>query len=333
MKDISRGTTKSGVAPAEKAGLHPRNRHRDRYDFKQLIAASPELATFVSLNQYGDESIDFADPAAVKALNRALLNHEYGITGWDIPAQYLCPPIPGRADYLHHLADLLGDGGIIPRGESVRVLDIGVGANCVYPLIGHRSYGWQFVGTDIDPVALANAQRILDANHLGDTIELRLQASPSAIFKGVMRPGEAFDLTLCNPPFHASPDEASAGTQRKWKNLGKAASRQKAPALNFGGQGAELWCEGGEEAFVKRMIKESAQHPDRCLWFTTLISKSASLPGVYRALEQAGAHKTRTIEMAQGQKRSRLVAWTFLDESRQRAWRMTHWKMPIIANQ
>jgi len=89
--------------------------------------------------------------------------------------------------------------------------------------------------------------------------------------------------------------------------------------LNFGGQGAELWCGGGEEAFVCRMIGESVQFRGRCLWFTTLISKSASLPGVYRALKQVGVLDSRTIEMAQGQKKSRIVAWTFLDENRQRA--------------
>jgi 23S rRNA (adenine1618-N6)-methyltransferase len=322
MRDKQCGAAKGRATPAVKIGLHPRNPHRGRYDFRQLIAASPELAAFVATNQYGDESIDFADPAAVKALNRALLTHGYGVTGWDIPAQYLCPPIPGRADYLHYLADLLGDGGTLPRGQSVRVLDIGVGANCIYPLIGQREYGWQFVGTDIDPAALANAQRIVDANKLDEAIVLRLQASREAVFNGVLQPGEAFDLTMCNPPFHASPDEARAGTQRKWKNLGKAAARQKSPALNFGGQGAELWCEGGEEAFVCRMVAESARHPDRCLWFTTLVSKSASLPGVYRALKQAGALDSRTIDMAQGQKQSRIVAWTFLDEKQQRAWRM-----------
>lgn len=310
----------------EKTSLHPRNPHRGRYDFRQLIAAGPELAAFVATNEYGDESIDFADPEAVKALNRALLIHGYGVAGWDIPAQYLCPPIPGRADYLHYLADLLSDGGIIPRGLSVRVLDIGVGANCIYPLIGQREYGWQFVGTDIDPAALANAQRILDANGLSDAIALRLQASREAVFNGVLQPGEVFDLTMCNPPFHASLKEAKVGTQRKWKNLGKGAGNRKAPVLNFGGQGAELCCEGGKEAFVCRMIAESAQHPDRCLWFTTLVSKSASLPGVYRALKQAGALGSRTIDMAQGQKQSRIVAWTFLDEKQQRAWRIARWK-------
>lgn len=333
MKDKQHGVSPAknmvSTTPAEKTNLHPRNPHRGRYDFKQLIAGSPELAAFVSLNEYGDESIDFADPFAVKALNRALLNQVYGIKGWDIPAQYLCPPIPGRADHLHYLADLLaaGNGGVIPRGASIRVLDIGVGANCVYPLIGHSEYGWQFVGTDIDPVALANAQRILDANNgLGDAIALRLQESHSAVFKGVMQPDEVFDLSMCNPPFHASLAEARSGTQRKWKNLGRESNKKKVPVLNFGGQGVELCCEGGEEAFVCRMIEESAQHPASCLWFTTLISKSSSLPGVYRALKYAGALHNKTIEMAQGQKKSRIVAWTFLDETQQRAWCMTRWK-------
>lgn len=312
-KPVAKGRS----APVEK--LHPRNSHRSRYDFGRLIEISPELAVFVSINAYGDESIDFADPAAVRALNRALLLSSYGIKEWDIPARYLCPPVPGRADYLHYLADLLaeGNGGTIPRGGSVRVLDIGCGANCIYPLIGHRTYGWHFVGSDIDPAALKNAQRILDANAgLGDAVELRLQKSRNAIFKGIVHADDRFDLTLCNPPFHASPADAAAGTQRKWQNLGRQASKK--PLLNFGGQGAELWCEGGEAAFVCRMVEESAAYRENCVWFTSLISKSTTLPGVYRALKNATVREYRTIEMVQGQKKSRIVAWTFLDKIKHR---------------
>jgi len=330
MNDKQRGvpTAKGKSAPAEKASMHARNPHRGRYDFKQLVAGTPELAAYVSLNAYGDESIKFADPAAVKALNRALLNQVYGIKQWDVPPQYLCPPIPGRADHLHYLADLLadGNGGVIPHGESIRVLDLGVGANCIYPLIGQREYGWQFVGTDIDAVALANAQGIVDANGLSGAITLRLQASPAAIFEGVVKPDEVFDLCMCNPPFHASLAEARSGTQRKWKNLGVESNKKKVPVLNFGGKSMELCCEGGEEAFVCRMVEESARYRGSCMWFTTLISKSASLPGVYRAIKYAGALENTTIEMAQGQKKSRIVAWTFLDKAQQQAWRLAHWK-------
>ena len=305
-----------------KTALHPRNKHRGRYDFDQLIAVSPALETFVRLNAYHDASIDFANPQAVKALNQALLKHFYGISGWDIPAQYLCPPIPGRADYIHYLADLLASGNtaVTVQPKTVRVLDIGVGANAIYPLIGSREYGWQFVGADIDAEALANAQQIVDCNSdLSSSIELRLQTSALAIFKGVVQENETFDLTMCNPPFHKSLVEAQAGTQRKWKNLGRNASKApgKSPpkagpaTLNFGGQADELYCAGGEVAFIERMINESQQFATRCIWFSTLISKATSLPSVYRALKKSNAMQIKTIPMAQGQKKSRIVAWTF----------------------
>jgi 23S rRNA (adenine1618-N6)-methyltransferase len=291
-----------------KQGLHPRNRHRGRYDFAELTRSCPELAAFVKLTPYQDESIDFADPEAVRALNRALLKHFYGIHQWDLPAGYLCPPIPGRADYLHHIADLLGAGGPIPRGGSVRVLDIGVGANCIYPLRGHQEYGWRFLGSDIDPAALAAAGRILQANAgLAGAIELRLQPDPAHIFQGLLRDGETFALSICNPPFHASPGEAREAARRKLGNLGKGGPFR----LNFGGRGAELWCPGGETGFVGRMIAESARIPTRCRWFSTLVARSSSLPALRRALGQAGALATRTLDMAQGQKQSRILAWTF----------------------
>lgn len=294
--------------------MHPRNKHNGRYDFDLLIQASPALAAFVKLNAYNDASIDFSNPLAVKALNKALLSQHYHVLDWDIPPQYLCPPIPGRADYLHYLADLLGEAnhGKIPHGDTIRLLDIGVGANAIYPLIGNREYGWRFVGADIDAVALANAQQILRANAgLAESVELRLQATPTHIFKGIIQPDDFFNFTLCNPPFHASLADAQAGTKRKWQNLGINTGKSKAVKLNFGGQSAELYCNGGEVAFVSRMIEESVLFKSQCTWFTTLISKAASLPSVYSALKKVHALKVKTIEMAQGQKQSRIVAWTF----------------------
>ena len=310
--------------PEPKPGLHPRNQHNGRYDFDRLIAYDPDLATFVAPNAFGDRSVDFADPAAVRALNRALLRLHYGIAGWNLPAPYLCPPIPGRADYLHHLADLLAlsNGGNIPHGGAIRVLDVGVGANLVYPLIGHSEYGWSFVGSDIDRAALDVAQSTLDVNSgYHEAVELRLQRSPTAIFKGIVSADELFDLTMSNPPFHASLDEARAGSERKWKNLGRTAAGDKAPVLNFGGQSAELCCAGGEEGFIGRMIAESASIRTQCLWFSTLVSKASSLSAVYKQLKQAGVQNSRTIEMAQGQKKSRIVAWTWFTESQRQAWR------------
>jgi 23S rRNA (adenine1618-N6)-methyltransferase len=314
------------AAPAEKEQLHPRNPHRAPYDFPQLSQVSPELKAFVQPNKFGNLSIDFANPAAVKALNRALLKQFYGIEHWDIPRGYLCPPIPGRADYVHYLADLLADsnGGVLPRGEDITVLDVGVGANCIYPIIGRRAYGWHFVGSDVDGLALRAAQQIEAANPaLAGAIEARLQPARSRIFDGLIQAGEVFDMTMCNPPFHASATEAAAGSQRKAGALGT--SRGPRPTLNFGGQHHELWCEGGEAGFIRRMVQESGRRPTSAFWYTSLVSKKETLPGVYRALQTAGATDVRTIEMAQGQKKSRLVAWTFLKPQQQAAWRKARW--------
>ena len=301
-------------SPPQSEGLHPRNRHRGRYDFPSLVRAVPELAAFLEPHPIEGDTLNFADPAAVATLNRALLRHHYGLAHWELPPGALCPPIPGRADYLHHIADLLAGSGAIPRGPSVRVLDVGVGANCVYPLLGTREYGWRFVGTDISAASLAWAGRLLAANPgLGDVIELRRQASPAAIFEGVVLPGETFAASLCNPPFHASEAEATAGTRRKLRNLAAGRSHRRAgqPVLNFGGLANELWCEGGEPAFLRRMIAESARRPALCRWFTSLVSKSAHLPALLDALQISSARDVRVIPMRHGQKHSRVLAWTF----------------------
>jgi 23S rRNA (adenine1618-N6)-methyltransferase len=313
-------------APAEKDNLHPRNLHRQGYDFERLIKTTPELRPFVKLNQYNTESINFSDPDAVKTLNRALLKQFYGIKHWDIPAGYLCPPIPGRADYIHYVADLLAEGnkGVIPAGDQIKVLDIGTGANCVYPLIGNSVYGWQFVGTDIDPVAISSANQIITGNpQIKDNIVCRLQTNSADVFKRVIKTGEVFDLTICNPPFHASWQEAQAGTNRKWDNLNNTKSPKA--VLNFGGKNNELWCAGGEAMFIRHMIEQSALFAKSVLWFSTLVSKKDTLAGVYKGLRKVEAVDIKTISMSQGQKVSRIVAWTFLNEREQAAWRNTHW--------
>lgn len=310
----------------EKTSLHPRNKHRSRYDFPELIRSQPELKAFVAINPYGNESIDFSDPAAVKMLNKALLHHFYKISYWDIPANYLCPPIPGRADYIHYLADLLAqtNKGVIPTGKSVQGLDIGIGANCVYPIIGHQEYGWDFTGSDVDHLAVKAANAIIAANpQIKDHIVCRLQRDKQCIFKGIIKPGELYDFTMCNPPFHASAEEARAGTQRKLKNLGK--QKGKATVLNFGGQNTELWYEGGEVTFIRKMIEESSSLASQCLWFTTLVSKSNNLTFIYSALKNTGVTEIKTIEMAQGQKVSRFIAWTFLSSAEQQKWAQKRW--------
>lgn len=310
----------------EKIGLHPRNQHRLRYDFKLLIEKCPELKQFVFINEHQTdasvETIDFSNPKAVKTLNKALLTTYYNIQNWDIPKNYLCPPIPGRADYLHYIADLLAasNNGIIPTGIEVEGLDIGIGANCIYPIIGNSVYDWSFVGTDIDEYSLKNCAEIIGNNpQLAEAISLQQQLESRYIFKNIITPQDRFAFTICNPPFHKSAEEASKGSLRKVNNLQD--KKVTKAVLNFGGQNAELWCEGGELAFITQMIFESAKYPMQCLWFTTLVSKQSHLKSLYKTLTKVNAADIKTIDMAQGQKTSRILAWTFLSDSQRKNWK------------
>lgn len=308
--------------PSEKQNLHPRNQHRLGYDFDYLIEVLPELNAFVGINEHQIQTLDFSSPEAVKALNKALLIAYYDLKYWDIPNDFLCPPIPGRVDYIHYIADLLAksNNGVIPKGEFVQGLDIGIGANCIYPILGNAEYGWSFVGTDIDEKAIQNCKKIIEKNpKLIDAISLQLQIEPRFIFKNIMEPEDKFAFTICNPPFHNSKEEALEVAKRKVNNLEK--SKTTNPVLNFGGQNAELWCAGGELGFVTQMIFESAKYPMHCLWYTTLVSKQSHLNSLYKTLNKVNAANITTIDMAQGQKTSRILAWTFLTEKQQKEWK------------
>ncbi|SIS55539.1 23S rRNA (adenine(1618)-N(6))-methyltransferase RlmF [Neptunomonas antarctica] len=319
--------------------LHPRNPHQGRYDLEALSNTCPELKLYLRPNPKGDNTVDFSDENAVLCLNKALLAHYYHVAHWQIPAGYLCPPIPGRADYIHYSADLLAEcnQGQWPTGKRVNVLDVGAGANCIYPIIGSQSYGWQFVGTDIDAVAIKTAQLIVKSNTcLSKHIKLVHQKNSELIFKGVIKENDRFDLTICNPPFHASITEAQAGSHRKWTNLNKGKEKLKsvklipekqgAAKLNFGGQQSELWCPGGELSFLERMAQESVGFSKQVCWFTSLVSKKENVLPLKSLVTRLGAKQCKVVNMSQGQKISRLIVWSFLNPDEQQQWAEERWR-------
>lgn len=294
--------------------LHPRNPHRGRYDFERLCQAKPDLQCFVHKSPRGDDTIDFADAKAVLCLNGAILAAFYGVQHWALPDGYLCPPIPGRADYIHYLADVLAsmNGGEAPKGKQVRVLDVGTGANCIYPILGSRSYGWRFVGSDIDPVAVNSATAIVQSNTcLKSHIELRLQSDKAVIFGNVISADETYSMTMCNPPFHASEEQAQRSNQQKRQNLSKQKVDRVAAKPNFSGTAGELWYPGGEIAFLQKMARESAEFASQVGCFSSLLSKSENVTPFKKTLDKVGAKHIEVVPMRQGQKISRFVAWRF----------------------
>lgn len=296
--------------PISKA-LHPQNLHQHGYDFTALCAVQPTLTGFIKPNPSGRASIDFSNPIAVKALNAALLKHHYDIHDWDIPKGNLCPPIPGRIDYLHYVQDLIGH-----NQTQVKLLDIGTGANGIYALLASQYFGWDVVASDISQPALNNVAKIIEHNpQLHQRIDLRKQQNPKQILNGIIQSGEFYTVSVCNPPFHASLLEAQNSNRQKVNKLSKSRNKKRQPHkthLNFGGQGHELWCEGGEQQFLNTMLQESQHYAKQCLWFTSLVSKSALLTDAKKQLRNLKAKRIKVIEMQQGNKISRILAWSFV---------------------
>ena len=182
---------------------------------------------------------------------------------------------------------------------------------CIYPIIGHRQYGWHFVGTDIDKVAVRAARAIIEANqNLRGTVIIREQNDPDHIFKGVVKSKERFDICICNPPFFNSSTQASKASSDKWKKLGIEVAQEN--YRNFGGQRNELEAKGGEVGFITRMIEESKEFRNNIKWFSTLVSNKNSLPFIHKILRSIDVVESREIELERGQKKSRIVAWNFL---------------------
>jgi 23S rRNA (adenine1618-N6)-methyltransferase len=221
-------------------------------------------------------TIRFDDPLAVRTLNAALLAADYNITGgWQdlLPPYALTPPIPGRADYVHYAADVLAaswgramekedvttdtttdpeetspvqrrqtgsHNHVVPRGPTVRCLDIGTGASLVYPLLGHAVYGWSFVASEVHNESLVAATVIATANGLCDVVDIRRQTKRTRILAGLLRAdsddsnsddtstnNERIAMVLCNPPFYESREAFDKESTRKVQNLARAQQRNR----------------------------------------------------------------------------------------------------------
>jgi 23S rRNA (adenine1618-N6)-methyltransferase len=280
-------------------GLHPKNKFNSGYNFDELIKVNPSLKEFVGKNNFDVITIDFSNPVAVKELNKALLFTYEKITVWNFPDENLCPAIPGRLDYIHHLADLL------LSEVNIKILDIGTGATCIYPLLGVSEYNWQFVATDIDLDSLDTAQDIIDDNSLDSKIELRQQFDEQHILKGILEAEDSFSATMCNPPFYKSAEEAQEANKRKSRNLGNNAVR------NFSGNNNELWYVGGEKAFLHNYLYESSLFFDKSIWFTSLVSNKENVESLQNSSKKLGVKEFKMIPLHQGNKVTRIVCWRF----------------------
>ena len=279
--------------------MHPKNPFKKDYNFQALKKAHPHLAKFAFTNVHGKETIKFENRDAVIALNTAILKQHYNIN-WSIPQGNLCPPIPGRLDYLLHAAELT-------QKKQLHLLDIGTGANLVYPILASQHFAWTCVASELENSSFKNAEQLIKSNPQLSKIHLRKQKYKNKIFHTIIEEDDYFDLVVCNPPFYKNQYEAANKNKRKVKNLKLEAEN----SLNFGGQGHELWYKGGEEGFIKKMVEESVTYKNQVVWFTSLVSNKDNLKNIKRSINKISPSDMKIVEMAQGNKKSRFIAWTF----------------------
>jgi len=188
------------------------------------------------------------------------------------------------------------------------VLDVGTGANCIYPIIGSAEYGWDFVGSELDDQAFDAAERNRNANPaLAKHLQLIKQSDRNDILSNAVTSQDYFAATMCNPPFFSSQEEADREARAKNRGVGSGLSDKR----NFGGQNTELWVKGGEALFISKMIKQSKAFANQVGWFSSLVSNQSSLVKINKTLKQQKVAQSRLIEMKHGKKTSRIVAWTF----------------------
>ncbi|CAN7136578.1 unnamed protein product [Brassica rapa subsp. narinosa] len=286
---------------------HPRNKYSDNPpDFASLASLYPSFKPFVFFSGGSRPRIDWTDYNATRELTRVLLLHDHGLSWW-IPDGQLCPTVPNRSNYIHWINDLLSSQ-IIPssRGNNkVKGFDIGTGANCIYPLLGASLFGWSFVGSDITDVALEWAEKNVQSNpHVSDLIEIRhSRIIPSEdddnksymVLVGLVKESETFDFCMCNPPFFETFEEAGLN-----------------PKTSCGGTHEEMVCVGGEQAFVSRIIQDSAVLRERFRWYTSMLGKKANLKLLISKLWEVGVTVVKTTEFVQGQTSRWGLAWSFV---------------------
>lgn len=282
--------------------MHPDNPFEKEYNFNGLIQSHPELSEFIIVGKSDRKSIDFGDSKAIIALNTALLKRTFDVN-WELKPGHLCPALPGRLDYLIHVKDLLG----APSEKLITMLDIGTGASLIYPLLATAAFDWNCTASEVDIDSIEFAKKLLLLNPNLKTTTLINQRFKSKVFHHVVEENDYFDLVVCNPPFYKTQSEAEQRNIRKNKNL----HNNESISHNFGGHSNELWYKGGEEAFIKTMASESASYKSQVGWFTCLISNSEHVKTLKRYVRKANPTELRVVEMEQGNKKSRFIAWTF----------------------
>ncbi len=162
--------------------MHQRNSYKKhKPSFRELAAKYDFFKEVAHCDESGKVTIDFKQPKQLAALARALLLNDFALDV-KIPTDRLIPTIPLRLNYILWLEDVLAGNyfiyetkqyallGIPEAQTPPTILDIGTGSCCIYPIIGARKNGWNFIGAEFDQSNFSHSVDTVNANNLQDKI-------------------------------------------------------------------------------------------------------------------------------------------------------------------
>lgn len=161
----------------EENNLHILNPYKNcKPNFEYLYKKYPHLAQYLiksfSDGTYYSYHIDWTNGVAVRTLTETLLKEDFNIEIEFMPDR-LCPPLANRINYVCWLKELCNISQLCNKDPVVKVLDIGTGSVCIYPILGKKIFGWNFIASEPDPESIAWANKSLIKNStLNDGIVL-----------------------------------------------------------------------------------------------------------------------------------------------------------------
>lgn len=230
-----------------------------------------------------------------------MLKRDFGLNV-KLPKGHLCPAIPNRLDYIHLIEDLLLDQGIDFFTERILGLDIGAGASAVYPLLACSMHeNWKFTATEVDSEAYQWASENIVQNGLDDRIKVILNKPDDRLLLNCQ--GVSMHFCLCNPPFYSGREEIQEKRQLK----------QSQPQTIFEYTDSEsIFSEGGEVAFIARIIRESCENSMNFYWYTALVGIKADLLRLRSILREClSVTQVKVMSSQVGRTKRWILAWSF----------------------
>ena len=270
-------------------------------DFSLLIKKFPELTKYTLLkNEDGEYSFNWSDNKLSLLITKCILDFYFKIKYYSIPNNFLIPPVPSRLNYINLIKTLLISFNILTSKEENEIIgiDIGTGANLIYPLLGYSLYKWKFICSEINNEAFENSIKIIKENKLEEYIKLIKQKYKNYIFVGIINREKKYTFSICNPPYYDYEDEI------------KKEDKNKNCEYNFD----EIYYKNGEVGFFNKYFQESLCYSKNIFLFTYLIGKKSNAEKIYDQIsEDKNIRYCDMKKIKTGNNIRYIIFWTFFN--------------------